>query len=365
MSVTSNEISFYGSANSPEADNLTVGGAIDITRRVTFADMTATSLLDVVSSSASDTATKIAYYTRDATGVINNETLTLTGQTKVPGTKTSARLLYAALSGATANGPVAAPTGTAAVGDVALMAHTPTIAAHTCQAGSANATGTTPPVIKLQAGDGASVTLGMVIRTTGGTGANQIRMAMSLSGSAAGQYGTDIIAVNRAWGTIPDATTTYEIAPGFLFDLLPNPVTSITRPFATVASDVVGGASRTYVEKIFALNTDGSTALTAASIIKQADPTGLYTGGGALNIALCTALNDTGTVANRQTAVGSGIGAYSTGAAPQTVAVPAPGNLVSGNAVAQAQGIWLQLVLPAGLAPANGSFTLRGTGGTI
>lgn len=357
MSVTPNELIVYGSANMPEADGATTGGAIDLTRRVAFADLTGSTAMDVVSSSVSDTATKITYYGRDSSGAIQNETLTLTGQTKVAGTKTLSRLLYAAITGATANGPVANPGGTAAVGDVALMSHTLVITAHTAQAGSANHTGVTPPLMKLQSGDGASVSIGQIIRTTGGTGPNQLRMITATSG-----YGTDIVAVNRDWGTVPDATTTYEVANGFLFDILPNPVTAVIRPFATCAADVAGGSSRTFYEKVFVLNTDTVTSLVTAAVVKQTDPAG----GGTLNFALCNALNDTGTITTRNTpgTPPSGVTAYSSGAAPQSISVPSPGNLPNGNAAADAQGVWLQLVLPAGAAAQNTNFTLRVTGAT-
>lgn len=362
MSVYPTEVIVYGCVNMPEADGATVGGAVDLTRRISFSDMAATGLLNAVSSSASDTAAKVAYSGRDAAGIIQTETLTLNGTTKVAGTKSLQRLLYGALSGATATGPVANPGGTAAVGDIALMANTMTLTARTCQAGSAAQTGVTPPLIKLQSGDGASITLGMIIRTTGGTGPNQIRMAMSTSGTGSGQYGTDIIAVNRPWTVVPDATTTYEVATGFLFEILPNPVTSITRPFATVASDIVGGSTRIYYEKGFMLNTDGTTALTGATLTKQTDPAGLYTASGALDLAPCTALNDTNTATNRQTAPASGVGSYSSGAAPQSVTPAAQS--AAANTAAQAQGFWMRLTLPAGMAPANTNFTLRPAGNT-
>lgn len=352
MSVNPSEIIFYGSANMPEVDGATVGGAVDLTRRVSFADMSASGLMDAVSSSASDTATKIVYSVRDTTGLIQTETLTLTGTTKVAGTKTAGRILYGATSGATANGPLANPGGTTAVGDVALMAHTLSVTAHTARAGSAQASGVTPPLFFLQTGDGAAAALGQVIRTTGGTGPSQLRYITAITG-----YGTDVVAVNRNWNTLPDATTTYEVANGMVFELLPNPVTSITRPFATIAADVAGGASRTFNEKIFCLNSDATTALSTAAVIKQTDPAG----GGTLNFALCTALNDTATATNRQTTP-TGIGSFSSGAAPQSIA--APNNLPSGNTAAGAQGVWLQYVLPAGTSAVNTAFTMRGTGST-
>jgi hypothetical protein len=85
MSVLPSDIVVYGSANMPEADGAAVGGAVDFSRRVAFYDVTPAGALDVISSSSSDTATKIAYYGRDATGAIQNQTLTLNGQSWVTG----------------------------------------------------------------------------------------------------------------------------------------------------------------------------------------------------------------------------------------------------------------------------------------
>jgi hypothetical protein len=364
MSVYPTEIVIYGTANMPEADGATVGGAADLTRLTSFSDMAANGLIDWVSSSASDTATKGQVSGLDASGIQQTPAaVTLTGTTKVAGSQTYNRLLYAAISGATANGPLANPTGTAAVGDVAVMAHTLTIAAHTCQAGSAQNTGITPALIKLQSGDGASITLGMVIRTTGGTGSNQIRYACSTSGSGAGQYGTDIIAVNRPWGTVPDATTTYEVATGMVFPILPNPVTAVIRPFSGVSADIIGGSTRVYYEKFALLNTDGTTAWTSATLIKQVDPAGLYAASGALDINPCSALNDTNTTTNRQTLPASGLGSWTSGAAPQTATLIAQSS--ASNTAAQAQCFWLRLTLAAGAAPANTSVDLRPSGSTV
>lgn len=370
MSVYPVEVILYGSANMPEADSLTVGGAVDLTKRISFSDMIASGLLDFVSSSASDTATKIQVSGLDASGIQQTPAAaTLTGTTKVAGSQTFGRLLYGAISGATANGPISNPGGTTAVGDVAAMAHTLTITAHTAQAGAANATGITPPLFHLQSGDGATLSatagsgLGMVLRTTGGTGPNQIRMVCSVSGTGAGQYGTDIIAVNRNWGTLPDNTTTYECATGFLFEILPNPVTAVIRPFSGAAADIVGGSTHLYYEKCFVLNTDSSTATTNMTLIKQTDPGGLYaTSSIELDLVACTALNDTSTATNRQTAPSGGLGSYSSGAAPQTITLAAQS--AAGNSAAQAQGFWMRATIGAGAAPANTTFDLRPSGST-
>lgn len=344
MSVLPSDVRFYGSANMPDVDGSTAGGAVAFSKKIVFTDVASPGTVDYVSSSSSDTAATIAVTGRDATGVLQTETKTLTGVTPVTGAQSFERLLKA-IAG-----------GTTAVGDIAVISHTAVISAHTAQAGSANPTGITPALMKLQAGDGASVSVGQIIRTTGGTGPNQIRTIIATSG-----YGTDIVAVSRLWGTIPDATTTYNVHNGFLLDLAPNQITEARRPFYNAASDVVGGSSRTYYEKIFAVNDNTTIALTVAQIIKQVDPSA-----GTWEFALTNALNDTGTVTNRQTAPVSGITAFSTGAAPQTINVPSPQNLPSGAAPnsAGAQGVWMSLLLTAGLPPTKTSLDIRGTGQT-
>ena len=155
-------------------------------------------------------------------------------------------------------------------GDVAAIAHT-AISGHTAQTGSANHSGTTPPLMKLQSGDGATVSAGMIIRTTAGTGSNQIRMIVATSG-----YGTDVVSVNRDWSMVPDATTVYNVSQGMLFETGfassgasygdPNPVTTVIRCFSTAAADVPTGSARYFFEKVFIANNNPATALTGAQI---------------------------------------------------------------------------------------------------
>lgn len=349
MSVTPNQCAFYGSANMPKADGTTTGGAVDFSKKISFTDLAANGTVDYVSSSVSDTATTLQVFGRDATGVIVSETKTLTGTTAVAGSQVFERVSEA-LAG-----------GTTAIGDIAALSHTKVITGHTAQAG-ANASGTTGPTITLQSGDGASVSVGQIIRILNNTPSGvqfQLRSIVAISG--------DVITVNRDWSTVPSSATTYDVHNGFLLDLLPNQVTMVIRPFYDVAADVAGGSTKTFYAKVFADNTNTTTALTAATITKQSDPSGLYAASGALDIALCNSLNDSGTVANRQTAPASGITAFTSGAAPQTINVPSPQNLPSGAAPnsAGAQGIWLKLTLPAGIAASKGSFTLRGFGNTV
>jgi hypothetical protein len=366
MSVLPSDIVVYGSANMPETDGATIGGAVDFTRRVAFYDITPAGSVDVISSSLSDTATRIACSGRDSTGVVLSQTLILNGQSWVTGSQSLERLLYAALSGASANGPVANPGGTPAVGDVALAAHscvlpsgavTTDATVHTAQAGSANHSGTTPALFKLQSGDGAVVSAGQIIWTKSGTGANQLRQIIATAG-----YGTDVVAVSRDWGAVPDNTTTYKVLQGMLFEISPNPVTAVIRMFSTSAADVPSGSQRTYYEKVFVVNNNTATALTGAQI-EVANETPTPPSGALLDLALTTGLNDTGTVANRQTAPSSGVGAFST--QPAFLSVPSPGTLPSGSApnAVGAQGVWLRLTLPAGATAYKGSadFRIQGT----
>jgi len=347
MSVLPSDLRVYGSANMATGDGATTGGAVSFSTKTEFADLAATGTVNYVSSSASDTATTLAVTGRDATGAIVTETKTLTGVTPVTGSQSFGRLLRAVAGGTTAAGDIAAISNTAVV-------------TGTAQAGAA-ATSTASATITLQSGQGASCAVGQVIRITNNTPTgvnNQLRQIVAISG--------DVVSVNRDWGTVPSSATTYGVYNGFLLEISPNQITTVIRPFYDCAADVSGGSSRTFYAKVFVVNNNTTTALTTAQIIKQIDPSGLYAASGALDIALTTVLNDTGSVANRQTAPASGIGAFSSGAAPQTVNVPSPQNLPSGNAPnsAGAQGVWLRLTLPAGSPPANSFFTLRATGST-
>jgi hypothetical protein len=372
MSVLPSDIVAYGSADMPEADSVTVGGGPDLTRRIAFYDITPAGTCDIISSSSSDTATKITVYGRDSTGAIQNYTATFNGQSWVTGSQSFERLLYAAISNATSGGPVANPGGTTAVGDTAICAHVPVLptsttagaSTHTMQTGSANASGVTPALAKLQSGDGASCAVGQIIWTKSGTGANQIRQIIAVSG-----YGTDVVAVSRNWGTIPDNTTTYQVLQGMMFDIQntagsgSTPVTAVIRCFSTAAADVPSGATRTFYEKVFVVNNNTSTALTGAQI-EVASETPTLPSGAALDLALCTSLDDTNTTTNRQTVPASGAGSFIT--QPALVSVPGSGNLPPGAApnTAGTQGVWLRLTLNAGTAAYKGSADLRAQGTT-
>jgi hypothetical protein len=370
LSVLISDVLVYGCALMPEADGVAVGGAVDTTKRVDFSDLPLAGTLDVVSTSPTDTATQCKYTVRDPTGALQTQTLTVNGTTPVIGSQSSERILYALLSGAGANGPTTPPAGTVAIGDVALAAHSCAIptgsvmsdaTTHQCQAaGSANHVGTTPALVHLAAGDGTPgpIAVGQIIWTRGGTGPNQLRRIIAIAG-----YGTDIVAVSRDWSVIPDNSTTYKILNGVMFDISPNPVTTITRLFVNAASNPPLGGTITYYEKVFDVNNNVATSFTSAQLqVASEAPTLPISPAITLDMALTNGLNDTGTVANRQTAPVTGVGAFVP--QPSAINIPAPGNLPAGVApnAAGAQGVWLRLTLAAGAAAYKGTADIR-TGG--
>lgn len=346
MSVIENEVYFYGSANMPEDEVSLVGGAVDMSKLIFFNDITPNGLMDYVSSSASDTATVLTTTGRDAAGVLQSEPKTLTGTTVVNGSQTYERIEKVVQS------------GTAQVGEVAAISHTKVLSGRTAQGGSA-AVGSVAPYIQLQSGDGGTVLVGHIVRMINNSPAGvnfQLRRVIRLSG--------DFAYVNKAWATVPTSASTYDVHQGCLLEVTPNRIVQVRRPFYGAAADAPGGSTRTFYEKVFAVNNDTVTTLTASVISKQADPSA-----GTLNIGVCKALNDGATAPNRQTTPLNGDASaitFTAGASPQSQNVPSPQNLPAGAApnAAGAEGVWLQLVLTAGLAATKTTFDLRAAGVT-
>lgn len=372
MSVIISDIHCYGSVTMPEADGSTVGGAIDFTKRVEFGTDTTAVQYDLFSSASGDTAVQLILSGRDSTGVVHTETLNTNGTngtTKVTSANTYERLLNGLTSGAVAAFGLSAPAGTRATGDIALLQHTGLVTG-TCSAASALATTNNPPVATLASVTGVAV--GMVFHTTGGSGPNQIRRILAINPNG---LGATVVAVDRNFTTALDATTTYEIGAGFHFELAGSnggvalsgtgtQCTGITRLFATSSADVYGGSNRSYYEKIFINNNNQATALTAAQIEIALNTPGLPSGA-ALDLGLAAALDDTATIANRQTAPGG----VTFIVQPAYVAVPGGSLPASAGAASAtgAMGAWLRLNLTAGTAAYEGSpgATIQTNGSSI
>ncbi len=395
------------------------GGGIDFLTKVSFTDIVSGDTASYISSSASDTKPQIILTGRDTTGVIQTETKTLNGTTAVAGSQVWDRFLKASLAAVTTctNNPltsggttltvasgtplpasgnyyvqlgkevmqVTAGQGTASLtvsrgqlgttaaahssgdgvyllplGDAAVVDSTKVINGHTAQTGSANPTGTTPALMKLQSGDGSTVALGQVIIISSGTGAGQIRTIIATSG-----YGTDVVAVSRSWGTIPDNTSVYSIYNGMQLDLAPNQITQCQRFLYNAAADVPTGSQRIFYEKVYAVNNNTATAFTGATVQVASNSPSLP-GSAALDLATATAQNDTVSCANRQTVPGSGYGSFAT--QPSATAYGAnSGNLANGAApnASGSQGVFLRMTLPAGTNSYKGSADIRSNGTTI
>lgn len=378
MSVLISDLRYYGSANMPESDGATVGGAIDFSKRVEFAAVTGvSSTYAALSSVAGDTAVKLSYLARDPTGVAVSATLTLNGTTKVNTGTTLQRLLAACQTGGSIAG-LANPGGTTASGDVAFMSNTIT-ASGSFQAGSANATTSNPPIAQLAAGQGALAAAGMVLHVLTSAASGQLRRILQVNPNS---LGADIVAIDYNWATIPGTGATYEFAPGMFFEqdassqgvALTGTAThclAITRLFDTAQADVAGGANRTYYEKVFVNNNNTTTALTSAQVEILSNAPALPAGA-SLNMAMASGLADALTIANRQTAPTAGsLTTQSSGfpAQPAFLAVQSPGNLPAsigpGNA-AGAVALWAQLNLVSGTAAYEGSpgADFRTTGNT-
>jgi hypothetical protein len=96
MSVAASDLIWYGSANMPEADSGTAGGAIDETVRVVPDSATLFNTLndtvEVVSDNAGDTTQDITITGRDSEGSIITDVLSLDGTNVVAGVETFERI---------------------------------------------------------------------------------------------------------------------------------------------------------------------------------------------------------------------------------------------------------------------------------
>jgi len=381
MSVVPSQVIIYGSANMPEdlANALTTGGALDLTKRVMFSDLpyqgltgsANTDTLDVVSGTSGDTGVHVQVTGRDSTGAIQTPAfVTCTGTTLISasfGGQRFQRLQAGVITGGSIN-TLTNPAGTAAVSDVAVISHTRILSGRTVgSVGSTNTSGVTPPLFRLATGDGATLSglvyqgLGVIIRIIAGTGVNQLRMISAPYAAGTAGYGTDLVAVNRDWTTIPDATTVYDLAYGFLFDILPNPVTAITRMFAQTSADVPGGAQKVYYDKVFVVNTNGTTSLLSATV-QIFSESGTLPSGATLDLATGTGANDTVSIASRLNTAPTGTAGFVV--QPSAINFPSSigGNLATGSVGSLA--LWARLTLNAGTATYQGAADFRITGNT-
>lgn len=248
MSVLASELVLYGCAVMSETDATpNIGGAINTSVKLEFFDWSGGT--QMLSMNAGDTANVTLTY-RDSAGAKQTETKALNGQSPVAFTATPERALKA-VKAATCAGDVVVEQAVAEL-------------TGTAQAGAAETV--TLPAAASAVDD---YYVGMVVRLTSGTGANQARQIIRYSGT------TKVATVNRVWTTNPDATSGVRVAKGILFDKLPSEILTVQRPWFEAAANGPGGATKILHEKAFVKNTNAVTALTNAVVKESADPSGL------------------------------------------------------------------------------------------
>lgn len=332
MSVKIRDIIAYGCSVMPDDDIVTaIGGAISTAKCPIFNDIAVAGNIQIVSSNGADITQTVQITSYTQGGVLVSETKTLNGLNVVPMTvyPNLSRLLKAIKSAST-------------VGDVAVEAVT------AATSGTAQTGSTDGITLATAASTEDSAYNNKVIRITGGTGAGQIARIVSYNGT------TKLAEISKDWTTVPDATSTYKISDGMLFQKLPNEVLEVRRIFMHAAAAAPGGAARTYYEKVFLANTHATLALSNATILESSDP------GGNIAFALENGLDGTGTngAGNNRLAVGTLSGLTF----DSSLKAVSNGQVHTAGA---AQGVWLQLTLAAGAVAANNAYVLRESGTTI
>lgn len=109
MSLSSSDLKLYCSVNMPEDDTSPSGGAINTQVKPEFTQLTANSVIAIVSDGP-DTR-NVTITGRLPSGIIDSETLALNGATEVVGTKTFERVLKVMVSTTDANRTVTVKQG--------------------------------------------------------------------------------------------------------------------------------------------------------------------------------------------------------------------------------------------------------------
>lgn len=111
MPIAATDLIAFGAASRPEDDVAASGGAIDLTDRPVFTQLTANSVIAVVSDGADTRVVTIAG--RNAAGARVTEALTLNGATEVVGTTTFERILKVTVGAADAARTITVKQGSA------------------------------------------------------------------------------------------------------------------------------------------------------------------------------------------------------------------------------------------------------------
>ena len=322
MAVIDQDIIVYGSATMADDDStLAIGGAINTARKVIFVTLSVSGTVQYVSSNSGDTTQTVTVSYLDNDNVLQTEVKTLTGQTPVAGVATM-KILLKAIKSATSAGDVAVEASSAE-------------RTGTCQAGSTSTT------IKLDSGASSvdDFYKHMIVRTA--VTSVEVREVLSYTGSS------KVAVVSRAWSVTPDGTTTFRVSRGMLFDTSPTEITEVRRVFFNAQANAPGGATKTYYDKVFFKNTNGTSGVSSASLVLTSDPKNVS------QFGVAASLGDSGTNGggnNRQIA-------------PAGITFNASDkNLAGVLSAGTSQGTWLKLTVAAGIASQDtfAEYTLQG-----
>ena len=120
MPVAPTDIVVYGSALMPDDDaGLNIGGAIDLTTRISFVDIVATDQVEILSDNAGDITQTVTLFGRNAAGELISDAVALNGTTIVLSALTFERILKIVVDAAHAGNITVRDQGTDA--EIALI----------------------------------------------------------------------------------------------------------------------------------------------------------------------------------------------------------------------------------------------------
>lgn len=207
-------------------------------------------------------------------------------------------------------------------------------------------------IVKAVSSSGADTTQTLTV-TGRNAGGSIVTSALALNGT---NVITGIVSFERILkmvlsGTCAGSVTVKDNADATIAIMEPGLLT-IRRPFYNVSADIATGSQRIFYEKVFLKNTHATLSLLSANVALSADPSSIVTFG------LSNAVNDSASVANRQTAPAGGV---------LSEAISDSSKNVPGTDLAAASriGTWIALTLAAGASATKTTFTFTVTGSSI
>lgn len=206
--------------------------------------------------------------------------------------------------------------------------------------------------VEVLSSSGADTSQTVTVYGISSTGAS-INEVFTLNGATVQNGATTFQRINRIVVSASHAgtITVRKASDNTTIGALETGVVVMRKPFIGVASDVSGGSSRDFYEKIFIKNNHSTLALLSAVVSEQTDGSGLIT------FDLEDAVNDNNSVASRLNTAPTGMLGTFTSAAKNV-----PGTDLAPTA---AIGVWLKLSLVAGNSSVLDTYVINIAGNSI